>query len=352
MQQVDLRTDDLQWRGVADLVWDDDRCTPIRVANKNREVLAEALVETAWLASGIRLGFRSNSSTIELACDVIPVGDDPPVFVLAIDGHDVASRQPTGGIVRFTDLPEKQGEVEIWFPHQARCTVTSISVDDDASVRLSDVNSPKWVAYGSSITQSRFASSPTTVWVNSVARQLNLDIQNRGYAGQCLLDPLIATEIASSPFDILSVCTGINVHNHAAMNERVYRSLLDGFLSTVRAEHDEPIVVISPIASPSREHTPSCPRIVPPMLRRWLRSSPLGAREGLLGPTLDELRQATHDVVDARRRRGDSQTHLIDGLTLLSVKEAHLLNDGLHPGPAGEQHLSKSLLGAFSPFVP
>jgi len=320
-----------------------------------------ALRRVADLSAGMRLSLRTDSSSIGMqlvaldgsSSGPLRSGDGPARIDLTIDGRLVdSSCIPADGTVQLTTGANGIVEVELWLPHRCPVAVESLVVNEGAAVMRSASTRQIWVAHGSSITQSRFSDGPATSWTSQVARSLGLDLCNLGFAGECHLDPIVARMIASMPADVVSVCAGINAHTSISMSERVYRSNLAGFLAVVRDGHrGVPILVTSPIAAPGRETAPSHPRLLPSPLRRLLKTQTKRLPAGTVGPTLEELRDATADVVEKFATNGDANIHHLDGRALLSVSDAEHLVDGLHPDQNGEDLIAKRYLPVMSSLI-
>ncbi|MEV4175452.1 SGNH/GDSL hydrolase family protein [Nonomuraea sp. NPDC049709] len=94
-----------------------------------------------------------------------------------------------------------------------------------------------------------------------------------------------------------------------------------GFVSTVRDGHPRvPILVMSPIFSPSREE-----------------------QTGQTGMSLAETRADIAEAVRLLREHGDADVHLVDGLDVFGPAQEHLMPDGLHPNAAGYAHMATSI---------
>ena len=318
---------------------------PARLRPADAHLFDEALRRVAAVAAGVRLGLRTNSSTITVGFRPreFTSADGPVRADLSINGEivDTAVVGADGIATLQTGITEV-AELEVWLPHRGTVAVDHVTVDDRAQVEASTREAPVWLAHGSSITQSRFSTSPAMSWPSQVARTLGLDLFNLGFAGECQLEPVIARMMAAMPADIISVCAGINPYTSISMSERVYRANLAGFITILRDSHPTaPILVSSPIASPKRESTPNHPRVPPPFARRLLRSQRARLPVGSVGPTLIELRDATHDVAGELVNAGDANLHVVDGRTLLSASDAEHLVDGLHPDQLGEDVIAE-----------
>jgi len=337
MISISLDDERLAWRGIGSLETIGDAVRVWRVPHDHRQFHAPELLAVADIPTCSRIGFRTNAQFIELDVELdAKTADGPVTFEAVIDGEVVSSTSAAKtSAVKLGPLPDGFHDIELWLPNQHSVVLTGMRISDEADLTVSPMTLLRWITYGSSITQNRTAPSATATWPGIVARRNRLDVTNLGFAGQCLLDPLIAEQIARTPAEMISLCVGINIHNLASMSQRAYRSSLIGFIRTVRAGHpDTPLAVISPIASPKREHRPSHPRYFPGFVQKLLWNKRSSLPNGMVGPTLDELRQITHDVVDVLSA-ADPNLRLVDGRVLLGEKDASLLTDGLHPGAEG-----------------
>ena len=189
-------------------------------------------------------------------------------------------------------------------------------------------NLPRWVTYGSSITQCREADSPSLTWPSIVARARKNDLTCLGYGGQCHLDPLIARVIRDRDADLISLCLGINIYGNASLNERTFGSGIIGFIKIIREKHpDTPMVIFSPIYSPDREEYPNA-----------------------VGFTLSQMRVEIKKAVRKLHKHGDRNIHYVNGLDIFNENYAHLLPDGLHPNTEGYGIMASNILTALEQF--
>jgi hypothetical protein len=155
-----------------------------------------------------------------------------------------------------------------------------------------------------------------------VAREHGWDLCCLGFGGECHLDPVVARHIRDSPAGLVHLCVGINVYGHASFSRRSLSPALHGFILTIRDGHPTvPIVVSTPIASPSREAQPNA-----------------------VGWTLGDVREEVTRAVEVlRAATGDRDLHLVDGLSLLGRDDADYLFDGLHPSSEGYRAIAQRL---------
>lgn len=318
-----LRADDprLAWPGAVSLQRTDEWVMPWRLPWAERALFPpDELLGRAAMPAGVRLVLRSDTALvagtieshpeatqIDLCCDGRPLGS------VALAGRDR---------FRFSNLPDGDKLIELWLPQFGEFRLRALELSDGATVAPVEDSRPRWVTYGSSITQCRTAESPTQTWPAIVARERGLNLTCLGYGGQCHLDPLIARMIRDLPADFLSICVGINVYGAASLSPRTFRPAVLGFVRSIRERHPEtPFVVISPIYSPDRETAPNG-----------------------VGFTLRAMREEVAAAVEALRAGGDGHLHYLDGLELFGPDLAHLLPDGLHPDAEGYRMLGSNFL--------
>ena len=303
------------------------------------------LVFMAACASGVRLRFRSDTTTVALEVEHrFAPGFEvrPPAYDVTIGGELVRSVVASGSNERVVldGLPAGDKVLEVWLPVFPGVRLRSLEVDDAASVEPAPDPRLRWVTYGSSITHCGEAHSPARTWPATAARLLDVHLTSLGFAGQAHLDPLVARTIASLPADRITLKLGINVHNGATLRERTFAPLVHGFLSAVRDGHPAtPITVISPILSPSREDSP--------VTERTLLD---GTTETLVGElTLRQMREILRAVVDVRVERGDATLSYLDGTELFGTDptDVDLLPDGLHPNGDGYELIGRRFAERF-----
>ena len=311
------------------------------------------------MLSGGRIEFDTDSTTVEIDCQLITVksGDQPVmpvVFEATVNGSVTASHAATnyhlihtpdpvrpdvtiipGGRERvvLSGLPAGTKSVGVWFPPNAGIEIASVGIDDGATATASAPDTRRsWVHYGSSISHCMESEHPKGVWPVIVADRENLNLTNLGLGGQCHLDQFAARMMRDSGADLLSMKVGINVVNADTMRDRTFVPALHGFIDTVReGAPDTPFVVVSPIFCPGHEEG------FGPSLRNeegiYTRERPGFLSVGALN--LQRIRGYVEKVVQQRRDAGDTNIHYVDGLRLFGADDVHDMPDLLHPNRAG-----------------
>jgi len=281
----DLVDKNLLMAGAMDIDIRSKGISPRRLPSWTRPQVPAMLDVMLRMPSGVRLVFDTDSTHISItamATNMLtpPAEKRPVVFDLEIDS-DIYSASTLEGntiyldpkkpdtyeLVRgqaatlsFENLPARTKRCELWLPQNALVELRHLSIDNDAFIGLSaDLDSPKWVHYGSSISHCMEADQPSQIWPAVAARLAGAVLQNLGFGGQCHLDQFVARTIRDADADIISIKTGINVINMDSMRERVFIPTLHGFLDTIREGKPEtPITLISAIYCPSMASSVKC----------------------------------------------------------------------------------------------
>ncbi|MFE7211229.1 GDSL-type esterase/lipase family protein [Streptomyces sp. NPDC001698] len=338
-------------------------------AGARRQIPDEQLAMAEAQPSGVRLAFRTRATTIELvtlptkrAYRGLPAPADG-VYDLLVDGRLVGQDTVTGGNVRtidmatqsaellegppgtarFTDLPARDKDVEIWLPH-AEITEL-IALRTDAPVEPApDSGRRVWLHHGSSISHGSNAAHPTAIWPALAAARGGVDLVNLGFGGSALLDPFTARAMRDTPADLISVKIGINVVNTDAMRLRAFTPAVHGFLDTIREGHPTtPLLVVSSILCPVQEDTPGplAPDFQGGTLRFKATGDPAERAAGRL--TLNVIRRELDRIV-RQRAADDPNLHHLDGRELYGETDyAELpLPDEVHPDPAGHRRIAEN----------
>jgi lysophospholipase L1-like esterase len=284
---------------------------PWRLPLADLPLFHENLVATAGCASGVRLGFTTDTST--LVVQVAEPNANAKPLAVVIDGRHVGDLPiPPDGRVEFI-MPNGERRVELWLPQNSAFKLAWVGIDDRATLTQAPRQGLRWITYGSSISHCNEPPSPALTWPARVAIARGLDLTSLGFSGQCHLDPLVARLIARLPADAISLKAGVNVYGNGSLNLRTYRANFIAFVRLVRDGHPTtPLAVISPIFAPERETT-----------------------ENKAGFTFQVMRQEVVAAVAALRACGDANLHHLDGLELLGAADRDRLLDGVHPDTAG-----------------
>ncbi|MGW0170105.1 GDSL-type esterase/lipase family protein [Streptomyces sp. NPDC003343] len=357
-------------RGFLDVEATQNGLLPHRLpARARRQIPDDQLAMAEAQPSGVRLVFRTRATTVEL--DTVPTkrlyrGLPAPadgVYDLLVDGRLAAQATVTGGNVhlidmatqsfelqegpagtaRFTDLPARDKDVEIWLPHTEITELVALRTD--APVEPAPAGGRRvWLHHGSSISHGSNATHPTAVWPALAAARGGVELINMGFGGSALLDPFTARAMRDTPADLISLKIGINVVNTDAMRLRAFTLAVHGFLDTIREGHPTtPLLVVSPILCPVQEDTPGplAPEFEGGTLRFKATGDPAERAAGRL--TLNVIRDALARIVE-QRAVDDPHLHHLDGRRLYGETDyAELpLPDEVHPDPAGHRRIAEN----------
>lgn len=352
-------------------------------APARRQIPDDQLAVAEAQPSGVRLVFRTRATAIDL--DTLPTkrayrGLPAPadgVYDLLVDGRLAGQTTAPGGNVRtidlatltvelaegppgtarFTGLPARDKQVEIWLPHTEITELIALRTDAPIAPAPAD-GRRVWLHHGSSISHGSNAAHPTAIWPALAAVQSGVELVNLGFSGSALLDPFTARAMRDIPADLISLKIGINVVNADAMRLRAFVPAVHGFLDTVRDGHpDTPLLVVSPILCPVQEDTPG--PLVPDMDGETLRFKAVGdpAERAAGRLTLTVIRDALARVVE-QRSPDDPNLHYLDGRDLYGEADhaEFPLPDAIHPDPAGHRRIGENFarlaFAADGPFSP
>ncbi|KIF04068.1 lipase, partial [Streptomyces sp. RSD-27] len=321
--------------------------------------------------SGVRLAFRSAATVVEL--DTLPVKriypGAPPrpdgVYDLLVDGRPAGRASAAGGdtvtvdlatgraehrsgqpaTLRFTGLPGRTKDVEIWLPHDETTELLALRTDAPLSP-APDPGRRIWAHHGSSISQGSGAASPTGTWPALAAGLGGVELVNLGLGGGALLDPFTARALRDTAADLISLKLGINLVNADLMRLRAFGPAVHGFLDTVREGHPfTPLLVVSPLLCPLHEDTPGPTAFDPAALatgRLRFRAAGDPAERAAGKLTLTVVREQLERIVRERAAE-DPHLHYLDGRALYGEADAAELPlpDALHPDAAAHRRIGE-----------
>ena len=310
----------LTWQGAVSLQKTEDWVMPWRTPHPMHVLFPEPLLERSAMPAGVRISFRSNTTQVS---GNIVAQNESGLLDLCCDGEIVASLDLTQkDNFDFDGLSDGEKLIELWLPQFGSFQLRSLEIDDGATLQPFTDAHPRWVTYGSSITQCRTAASPTQTWPAIVARQHGLSLTCLGYGGQCHLDAMVARMIRDLPADYISMCLGINIQGASSLGPRAFRPAIIGAVQIVREKHpDIPLVLMSPICSPPREENPNA-----------------------VGFHLKGMREEVQAAAEALQSHGDRHVHYVDGLSVFGSDYTHLLPDALHPDAEGYRVMGKNFI--------
>ena len=320
-QTIDPNDERLTWQGTVSMRREGGSAMPWRLPHDRLDLYPpEGLQNCGSNPAGVRLSFRSDTGSVEGAL----VPDEASTAVdLYVDGVFQASESLGGRSgFSFNGLPTGEKLIELWLPQLGTFRLRSLGLSDGATLSPFEDTRPRWITYGSSISHCGAAESPSQTWPAIVAREHGLDLTCLGYGGNCHMEPMIARMIRDMPVDYLSIKIGINIYGAASLGPRTFRSVVIGFVETIREKHpDTPFAVVSSIVSQPKEV----------------------ALNGA-GLCLEAMRHETVEAVGALQAHGDKNLHYVDGLSIVGHEQAHMLPDDVHPDAEGYKYMGRRFL--------
>lgn len=309
-----------EWfHGAVSLEHREDGIKPWRIPYREYDLYPpDGIGGKAEICSGVRLRLTTDSEAVALSFG--PLAEGAALDCL-VGGQLFQTLRLAGGDreARFTGLPPGRKELEIYLPQNTGITLSGLAIADGALAEPLPDTRPRWVTYGSSITQCVAASSPSRTWPVIAAGECGYHLTNLGFSGNCLMEPRIGRLIRDLPAGLITLCVGVNIYGAASASPRMFKPLLLGLLETIREKHPQtPLVLISPIYGTERE-----------------------TEENQLGFTLPLMRREIAETVQLLQARGDRHLHYLHGLDWFGPDDGMLLTDGLHPGAEGYELLGR-----------
>lgn len=310
----------LNWQGAISRQETAAWTMPWRTPHAEHVLFPAPLLERSAMPAGVRISFSSN--TTRVAGSILPQRESGSLD-LGCDGELIESINLTDrDTFAFENLSSEMKLIELWLPQYGIFQLRNLEIDDGATLEPLTDERPRWITYGSSITQCRQAASPTQTWPAIVARGRGFNLTCLGYGGQCHLDSMVARMIRDLPADYISMCLGINIQGAASLGPRAFRPAIIGAVQIIREKHpDIPLVLMSPIYSPPREEKPN----------------PVGFH-------LQRMREEVQAAATALQSHGDKQVHYVNGLDVFGADLAHLLPDDLHPNADGYRAMGQNFI--------
>jgi hypothetical protein len=295
---------------------------PCRLPHQKKHLFPspeDVLWSRAYCTSGVRIRMETDATKLTLHFEPLAnpgvQGDGSQHCFDAVVNNEilqVVACSAGDSKARFDKAGTGSRILEIWLPPGIGVGLKMLSAEDGSHIRPSPDRRPMWVTWGSSLTHCTRAASAARTWPATVARKHNLNLMCLGFGGACLLEPMVAMTIRDLPADYISLKLGINSLGH--LSERTYPPLVAAAVEIIREKHPfTPLALISPMASPPREKTPSC-----------------------TGYTLEGMRKDMETVHRSFITAGDMRLYYINGLDFFGILDIDKSsNDALHPEADG-----------------
>lgn len=317
----DVRLDGMPW-------YEHNRQRMWRLPFELEEVVDKELWETSLGATGARLRFRSDTTTLKIRLaysEITPARNMTRIakmgFDLYADGNYWQSVVPdekgemTG--IFFEKTEKKMRNFTIYFPlFYYEVDILGLYFDEEADILPPAPYSMPLpiVFYGTSITHGGCASRPGLTYEAILARELNIDYINLGFSGCGKGERCVATEIARIDAACYVLDYGQNNRTVEEL-ESVYLPFIEELRKT---RPSTPILMSTPIFS-SRE---------------WWSAEQVSYSNA--------KRKIVRSAYEQRISVGDENIHLIEGFDLLSPEDGEGFVDGVHPNDLGFVAMSKA----------
>ena len=303
----------------------EEYCMPWRIQFKEKELFPVIKDRVGRFCSGVRLCFKTDSENIVIelsGLDEAEEADGPMLLDIFIDGEfnrqvKVMDLSP----IKVEGLSSSLKGVEIWLKQNQSFKLKRIYVDNGATISKVLNKKKRWIHYGSSISQSNAASSPSKTWAAMTAQQLNQHLTNLGLSGECVFDPMIGMQISELPADYITLKLGINAYP-GLQTKRMFAPCVIGLIKQIREKHPyTPMTVISPIYCGPREN-----------------------EQGPCGLSLSEMREILEGIVNSFKGYGDTNIYYLSGLEILGEDNSQHLPDKLHPNAEAQYIIAENFI--------
>lgn len=292
-------------------------------------------------SSGIRLAFRTDSSTVSLK-GILKSGTSRSYASLEVfkDKRLVGAYDNYSHMTlpkQYTELPcdlgelecsfslgDGEGLVEIYLPWSVRLELDFISLDDGAS--LTPVKRDKLLlAYGDSITQGYDALKVSRRYSSRLAELLGADEHNKAIGGEIFFPSLARSADRSLEPDFITVAYGTNDWCSRRSLE-LFRQEVREFFEGIRAAYpDVPIFALMPIwRKDEREFKPS--------------KLKLGSLEGLT----ELIRESTAHI---------PSLYVIHGYDAVPHSEDYFADLVLHPNDEGYSYQARAFYDRIKSYI-
>lgn len=308
------------FEGAVSVINCDGYVTPIRIDGKHMDYYPILNEKKGKMASGIRITFTTDSRDI-----VLKIVNDEDDFMMDLfiddkyyEGKCIARSEDAA---EFNNLPEGLKHIEIWLDQRRELKLREILIDDGSKIKKSLVDKKRWVHYGSSISHSMEAKSPSAIWTSIAARRMNLHLTNLGFHSECKCEPMMGFIIRDLPADYITLKIGINLVD-GDLNRRTFKPNIFGLVNIIREKKPfTPIVLCSPIYTPLYDDI-----------------------RGGSGYNLKEMREAISECVEIFKKYGDKNIYYTDGLKLFGSEYMSNMPDDLHPDADGQYIMADNFI--------
>ena len=316
-QAVEWLTLDDERVGVLGLPWF-DRQTPAFHRLPREDGLPDGVVNQQRFAAGARLQLRSSTSQLLLRAKALsgPGQHGIEMFVDGVFWACLGISQAEQTLACFSGLAPVTREITFYLPYRRAVQVLGLGVDPETSVEraANHLGAAPLVLYGSSVAQGVGASRASLSYIAVLARLLRSDFVNLGFGGAGKAEASVVALVAACGSRCFILDLG---KSYGKQDADAYVRML----AQLRTAHPRvPIACVTPVFATREFYRPD-----------YVELS-------------EHTRTVVRHAVCARRRAGDSQLLLLDGLDLLGPQDTDgFAADGVHPNDLGHSRIAARL---------
>ena len=267
-------------------------------------------------SSGASIALRTDAREAEISLKLLDRARDYAGVDVEVDGAIVHSivAAPAGETLRVPlfafDGPAMRS-VRVYLPQSVEFLISTLSVDDGATLEPVSTGKTKILCLGDSITQGMNARHPASIYTTGLARSLDAEVLNQGVGGH-VFDPASFDRRIPFEADIVTVAFGANDWKANRLATELSENVV-AYLEAVRARYPKARTIVI---------TPTW-RVI--------------ANERRACGTLTEFSR-----VIAEASTQVDRVEVVDGLRLVPHR-ADLFPDGTHPNDEGFLYYSAGL---------
>ena len=226
-----------------------------------KELVREPVWNLSKSSAGLSIRFSTNTSNLKVRWEVMndfSMDHMPDTGIKGVDLYFkkgekwqyINTGRPQGFFNEYTlveNMSEVMREFKIFLPLYDGVKNIEIGIDSKSSIKKPTKNTKKPIIfYGTSITQGGCASRPGMAHTNIMSRQLDIDVYNFGFSGNCRMEQPIAELISTVEPALYVIECMPNMINPELISERTIP-----LVETIRKKNpDTPIIFVDLFKSP------------------------------------------------------------------------------------------------------
>ena len=232
-----------------------------RLPASYKELVREPVWNLSKSSAGLSIRFLTNTSNLKVKWEImndLSMDHMPDTGIKGVDLYFkngekwqyINTGRPQGFFNEFTlveNMSEVMREFKIFLPLYDGVKNIEIGIDSKSSIKKPTKNSKKPIIfYGTSITQGGCASRPGMAHTNIISRQLDIDVYNFGFSGNCRMEQPIAELISTVKPALYVIECMPNMIKPELITERTIP-----LVETIRKNNpDTPIIFVDLFKSP------------------------------------------------------------------------------------------------------